>query len=229
MQLSVHTKTSSVPLWVVSNGEVTIGPVRTELLIRGIRHGRVPLDCRVREVSSEEWRDLQQLREVAALTGQAGSIGDFQRAAAEIATARDEREVFANLLSGAAQATRATRGLLHAERAPVPLPVTSYALSGCENALGQVISAHDPAFALAKNGQRLSGAPSDGTAERLVAERLGGGPLAGVVMVPLTFGTELAAMLELGREERGFRQSDADGLSRLATLAIARLEEFLYA
>jgi hypothetical protein len=227
MQLSIHAKSSAIPLWVVSNGEVTIGPVRTELLIRGIRHGRVPLDCRVREARSEEWRDLQQLREVAALTGQAGSVGDFQRASAEILAARDEREVFASLLAGAVQATRATRGLVHVERAPVSLLVTSYALGGCEGALGQVISAHDPAYAMAKHGQRLSGAPGEGTAERLVAERLGGGELSGVAMVPLTFGTGLAAMLELGREERGFRQDDADGLSRLATLAIARLEELL--
>ena len=44
-------------------------------------------------------------------------------------------------------------------------------------------------------------------------------------MVPVTHGTQLAAMLELGRDDRGFRLSDVDALSRLATLAIARLEE----
>jgi hypothetical protein len=227
MQLSVHAKTSTVPLWVVSNGEVTIGPVRTELLMRGIRHGRVPLDCRVRATGSEEWRELSQLREFAALSGQAGAVGDFQKAAAEVARARDEGDVLACLLGGAATATRATRGLVHAERAPLSLLVTSYALGGLEEALGQVLSPHDPAYTLAKNGQRLAGTPKDGTAERLVAQRLGSVRLAGVVMIPITYGTELTAMLELGREDRGFRQSDADGLSRLCTLAIARLEELL--
>jgi hypothetical protein len=46
-------------------------------------------------------------------------------------------------------------------------------------------------------------------------------------MVPVTFGTELLAMLELGRKERRFRVSDVDELSRLSTLAIARLDELL--
>jgi hypothetical protein len=227
MQLSVLGKTRTVPLWVVSNGEVTIGPVRTELLLRGIRHGRVPLDCRVRATDSEEWRELHQLREVAQLAGQPGSVAAFQRAAAEISRARDEREVLACLLQGAAEATRATRGLIHAERPPLSLLVTSYALGGIEDALGEVMSVHDPAYALARTGQRLAGTPKDGIAERNVAERLRQGGLAGIVMIPLTFGTHLTAMLELGREERRFRQSDADGLSRLATLAVARLDELL--
>lgn len=225
MQLVLHAKTNPAALWIVSNGEVTIGPVRTELLLRGIRHGRVPADCQVRAAGSDEWRPLEALREVAALHGNAGSVGDFQRAAAEIAEARDEREVLLMLLHGAAAATRATRGLIHRQRVPVDLPVTSYCLGGLEESLGNVISYQDPAYAQALNGQPLLGAPSDGLAERLVAARLGDPTLAGIAMIPVTHGTELAAMLELGREDRGFRLSDADALSRLATLAIARLEE----
>jgi hypothetical protein len=46
-------------------------------------------------------------------------------------------------------------------------------------------------------------------------------------MVPVTYGTEVAAMLELGRIDRPFRIGDADQLCRLSTLAIARLEELL--
>jgi hypothetical protein len=225
MQLVLHAKTSPTALWVVSNGEVTIGPVRTELLLRGIRHGRVPLDCHVRAAGSDEWRPLDALREVAALNGQAGSVGDFQRAAAEIADARDEQEVLLLLLHGAAAATRATRGLVHRQRPPVRLPVTSYSFGGLDDALGCVVSYQDPAYHIALNGQTLAGSPDAGLAERIVAERLGDPGLAGILMIPVTHGTELAAMLELGREDRGFRLSDVDSLSRLATIAIARLEE----
>jgi len=225
MQLSVHAKTNAVPLWVVSNGEITIGPVRTELLLRGIRHGRVPLDCQVRPAGSEIWRPLEELREVAALRGQPGSVRDFQQAAAGIASARDEREVLLLLLHGAVAATRATVGLVHAHRDPVSLPVTSYEIGGLDESLGQVISPHDLAYGLAMSGQRLLGAPTDGLAERMVARRLGDEQLAGVVMVPLSPGTELVAMLELGRPDRKFRVDDADSLSRLATLAVARLDE----
>jgi hypothetical protein len=226
MQLIVHAKASAVPLWVVSNGEVTIGPVRTELLLRGIRHGRVPDDCHVRAADSDEWRPLNQLREVAALRGQPGSVQAFQRAANDIAHARDERDVLLTLLHGAAQATCAPLGLIHRKRDPVDLPVTSYAFGGLADALGAVLPGHDPAYALARGGHTLIGRPHDGSAERAVADRLGQG-LAGVVMVPVTYGTEVAAMLELGRVDRPFRIGDADQLCRLATLAIARLEELL--
>lgn len=226
MQLAVHSKPNAVSLWVVSNGEVTIGPVRTELLLRGIRHGRVPDDCHVRAADSDEWRPLHQLREVAALRGQPGSIQAFQRAANDIAHARDERDVLLTLLHGAAQATCAPLGLIHRKRDPVDLPVTSYAFGGLTESLGSVLPAHDPAFILARGGHTLIGRPDDGTAERAVSDRLGAG-LAGIVMVPVTYGTEVAAMLELGRADRPFRIGDADQLCRLATLAIARLEELI--
>jgi hypothetical protein len=226
MQLVVHARASAVPLWIVSNGEVTIGPVRTELLLRGIRHGRVPDDCHVRAADSDEWRPLHQLREVAALRGQPGSIQAFQRAASDIAHARDERDVLLTLLHGAAQATCAPLGLIHRQRDPVDLPVTSYTFGGLTDALGAVVPGHDPAYAMARGGHTLIGRPEDGVAERAVADRLGA-DLAGVVMVPVTYGTEVAAMLELGRLDRPFRIGDADQLCRLATLAIARLEELL--
>ena len=224
MQLVVHSRANAVPLWVVSNGEVTIGPVRTELLLRGIRHGRGPDDCHVRAADSDEWRPLHQLREVAAMRGQPGSIQAFQRAANDIAHARDERDVLLTLLHGAAQASCASVGLIHRQREPVHLPVTSYAFGSVGESLGSVLPGHDPAFALARRGDTLIGRPDDGSAERAVADRLGSG-LAGIVMVPVTYGTQIAAMLELGRPDRPFRIGDADQLCRLATLAIARLEE----
>jgi hypothetical protein len=227
MQLSVHARSSAVSLWVVSNGDVTIGPVRTELLLRGIRHGRVPLDCQVREAGSDVWRPLSELREVAALQGHPGSIQAFQRAAHVIAHARDERDVLLTLLHGASEASRASRGLLHRHRAPIQLPVTSYAVGGLEDALGTVIPSHDPAYVIARSGRSVIGRPEAGDAERAIAGRLGTDGLRGVVMVPVTYGTEIAAMLELGRDDRPFRAGDADQLTRLATLAIARLEELI--
>lgn len=227
MQLFVHSRASSAALWIVSDGDNTVGPIRTELLLRGVKHGRVPSDCHVREVGSDEWRRLDQVREIAGLNGQGGSVQDFELAARDLVEARDEREVLLLLLHGAATATRAECGLLHRFRSPVGLPVTSYAYGDTDSALGRVLSPQDPAFLQAQSGQCLRGAPSDGIAEQLVAERLLDPELAGIVMVPVTFGTELVAMLELGRRDRGFRLNDCDALSRLATLAIARLEDLL--
>lgn len=227
MQLVVNARSSAVPLWVVSNGEVTIGPVRTELLLRGIRHGRVPEDCQVRAAGSEEWRPLHKLREVAALQGLPGSIQAFQSAAADVASAPDEQEIMMRLLHGAATATRASRGLIHRVRAPVGLPVTSYALGALVDALGHVIPSHDPSYALARAGQTLIGTPEAGAAERAVASRLGGDALRGVMMVPVSYGTETAALLELGRDDRPFRLDDVDQLARLCTLAVARMEDLI--
>jgi hypothetical protein len=227
MQLAVNAKSGSTRLWVVSNGDVEIGPVRTDLLVRGVCHGRVPPDCRVREAGSEDWRPVDQVREVAGALGQPGSVADFQRAAGGFREACEEREVLLLLLHGAVNATRATRGLVHRLRPPIDFLVTSYAHGGLESSLGHVVHGHDPAYTLARSGQRLNGAPGDGLAERCVASRLGDETLAGIVMVPVTFGTELLAMLELGREDRRFRTGDVDELSKLATLAIARLDELL--
>lgn len=227
MQLAVNQKPGSARLWMVSNGEVEIGPVRTELLVRGVSHGRVPRDCRVREAASNDWRPVESVREVAGALGQPGSVADFRRAAEGFSSASDEREVLLMLLHGAVGATRATVGLVHCLRQPIDFLVTSYAHGGVERSLGQVVHGHDPAYTLARSGQRLNGAPGDGLAERLVATRLGDEHLAGVVMVPVTFGMELLAMLELGRDDRRFRTSDVDELSRLSTLAIARLDELL--
>jgi hypothetical protein len=227
MQLAVNAKSGSTRSWVVSNGEVEIGPVRTDLLVRGVCNGRVPPDCQVREAGSDDWRPVDQVREVAGALGQPGSVVDFQRAAGGFREAHDEREVLLMLLHGAVNATRATRGLVHRLRPPIDFLVTSYAHGGLESSLGQVVHGHDPAYTLARNAQRLNGAPDDGLAERIVAARLGGVPLAGIVMVPVTFGTELLAMLELGREDRRFRAGDVDELSKLSTLAIARLDELL--
>src|SRR6185503_6574120 len=173
MQLAVNAISGSARLWVVSNGDVEIGPVRTELLVRGVRHGRVPMDCRVRAAGSEDWRSVENVREVAGVLGQPGSVVDFQRAAAGFRNARDEREVLLLLLSGAITATRATRGLVHRLRPPIDFLVTSYAHGGLESSLGQVVHAHDPAYTIARSGQRVSGAPGDGLAERVVAGRLG--------------------------------------------------------
>ena len=227
MQLALHARSGSRPLWVVSNGDVTIGPVRTELLLRGIRHGRVPTDCQVREASSPVWRRLEEVREVAGLFGQPGSVADFRKAASSFRAAENERDVLLFLLHGAAEATRASCGLVHRLRPPFGLLITSYARGGLDEALGSVVPAQDPAYARARASETLSGAGSDSLATRLVAERLGDGTLAGVVMVPITFGTELVAMLELGRDDRRFREGDVDELSRLATLAVARLDEML--
>src|SRR4051812_14409382 len=72
MQIALGTANSIIPippppLWYVTNGEITVGPVITGLLVRGIEAGRVPDFCEVRATKGH-WRGLNGVREVAALT-----------------------------------------------------------------------------------------------------------------------------------------------------------------
>src|SRR3954469_23844628 len=56
------------PEWLVCNGGVTVGPVRTDLLLRGVIHGRVPSSAWVRQTGWQNWRELGRIREVSALS-----------------------------------------------------------------------------------------------------------------------------------------------------------------
>ena len=59
------------PLWYVTNGDLTVGPVVTGLLLKGVEHGRVPEYCHVRQMRGD-WRKLETVREVAALNSKVG-------------------------------------------------------------------------------------------------------------------------------------------------------------
>src|SRR6201992_3075590 len=61
------------PLWYVTNGELTVGPVVTGLLIRGVEAGRVPEYCHVSPYHGE-WRTLNAVREIAALNSKANGV-----------------------------------------------------------------------------------------------------------------------------------------------------------
>ena len=55
------------PRWLVTNGSTTVGPVHTELLLRGYMGGRIPEHCQVREVRWGTWRPLDGIREIGTL------------------------------------------------------------------------------------------------------------------------------------------------------------------
>src|SRR5688500_5591718 len=56
--------------WLVTNGDTTVGPVHTELLLRGYMGGRIPEHCQVREVSWSAFRPLDRIREIGSLKRQ---------------------------------------------------------------------------------------------------------------------------------------------------------------
>jgi len=210
--------------WLVRTGNSVVGPVPTHLLVRGVSEGRVPIDSLVRDERSLEWRRLEQVRELSPVNVLTSSE-QVSRAAADLAAARDEGEVFSFLLHGAVEITHSTLGALHRTRAAGSPLVTSCLLGLSEERLGAVIPIDDPLLRLARSGEHVHGDPADGFVQQTIAERLAPGlELAAVIMVPVLYGTELVAMLELGRDDHGYRQGDADALLRLAAFAVDRLE-----
>jgi len=225
MQLSSDLLTPSAPPeWLVSNGSVTVGPVGTDLLLRGVMHGRVPSTSWVRQPTWGQWRELGKIREVSALKRVLDRNFDevaleaptLRDGVAAVAQAVDLGEALLIALHTAALATSATVGLAHRIREPLLLPTTSCVFSGSTNAaterLGEVLPWHDPAFTLARSGRvrllRVSERPKG--VERVLCQRLSPtAPLKGVAMLPVLVEGTLHAMLELGRSDRAFRASDS--------------------
>jgi hypothetical protein len=235
-------RSSAPPQWLVSNGNVTVGPVDTDLLLRGVMHGRVPSTSLVRQPTWEHWRELGKIREVSALQRVLDRSFDdvplealtLRDGAAAVAQATDLGEALLIALHTAAQATSATTGLAHRVREPLFLPTTSCVFSGTTDAsierLGEVLPWHDPAFALARSGRvrllRVSERPKG--VERVLCERLSPeAPLKGVAMLPILVEGTLHAMLELGRSDRAFRASDSVALFEFSQQVALTFQQLL--
>jgi len=225
------------PEWLVCNGGVTVGPVRTELLLRGVIHGRVPSSAWVRQTGWQNWRELGQIREVSALARMLerrldqpdSELASLQEGADAVARATDVGEALLVALHAAAQATSATIGLAHRVREPLLLPTTSCSFGAASERLGDVLPWFDPAFALARagRGRILPGSGERGSAAQAISARLSPDvELAGVALLPIMVNGQLCAMLELGRSDHPFRTSDsvelADFIEHVAVV-LARL------
>jgi len=238
MQLSSGFSASTgAPEWLVCNAGVTVGPVRTDLLLRGVIHGRVPSSAWVRQTGWQNWRELGKIREVSALArvldrrvdDLAVEPSSLREAAEAVAQATDAGEALLLALQAAVQATSATVGLAHRVREPLLLPTTSCSFEAPSERLGEVLPWFDPAFTLARSGRGrlLIGAGEPGGVQQAVAARLSPDvPLAGLAVLPIMVNGQLCAMLELGRSDHPFRTSDAAELADFVehvAVALARL------
>lgn len=209
--------TSDSPRWLVTNGTTTVGPVHTELLLRGYLGGRIPEHCQVREVRWGAWRPLDGIRELGSLKrrlARDGAPRGLREAAQHLPSGSDLGELLSAALQLAALALDANAGLLHRYRAPLRLPITSAVFGVPPERLGDVLCESDPSYVLALRGKGFCGNPRHGLLERLVAERLQhDAPLASVLMTPIAVQGRLLGMLELGRTGHVFRMDDADDLA----------------
>jgi hypothetical protein len=221
------------PLWYVTNGDAVVGPVDTELLLRGITSSRIPNDCMVTQESWGAWRAIDQIRELARISRPFSWAGDHGALGADVSEemvcrARDAGEALLFAMHAAVKATRATAGLVHRARDPFVGLVTSAARGpGVDEQLGQVIPRHDPVLELAERGEPWLAPIGDaglGRLEQAIARRFAPcpGELRGVAMVPIFDGGRLLAMIELARVDHAFRGADAGVLRDIADVVCRR-------
>lgn len=227
-------KPNPPPLWYVTNGEVTVGPVVTDLLKRGVAHGAIPEDCRVRR-SDGTWQPLETVREVAALQKRPGSPPSFpsgvQAEHQHRVRSRDQDEVCFHVTRLAMLVTGAESAMFHIrERDTRTLRTRCVLGSVSTERLNTELAANDLVLRFACVGRpifrSLDGFSEDfgsiaGACEDALAERFhGAGEVGGAAMIPVFLGRSLRAMLEVSRPGHAFRREDLQRAERIAQRAL---------
>jgi hypothetical protein len=228
------------PNWYVTDGRAVVGPVNTNLLLRGISVGRVARECHVAQHSWSNWREQNQIREIRSLRRWQHSqkmvpgiepIKQAMRAprfdASVLERVAEEDRVLSRALELAIVTTKASVGIMHQPKPPHIGLVTSYAHGpGMGTNLGDVVPWHDEARAVSVADRALLGDPDHDGWARASARRLSNRMnrrVSGVALVSVSFGG-VRGMLELGRYDHTFRQSDINVLEDLSRSIVMRLD-----
>jgi hypothetical protein len=217
--------------WYVTDGRGVVGPVDTDLLLRGITTSRIPHNCMVTQASWTCWRHLHEIREVSrgwiepTPSWADHHLGKSDVSESLVSKARDAGEALLLAMHAAVTATRATAALVHRHREPFVGLVTSCAHGpGTVERLGEVVPRFDPVLASARMGRGVVGRPGGGELQRCIARRFesAGLTLEGVAMIPVFDGPRLLAMMEIVREDHPFRREDRSILQRIARVVSVR-------
>jgi hypothetical protein len=213
------------PLWFVTNGELTVGPVVTGLLMRGVEFGRVPDYCHVRPYHGD-WRTLNAVREISALNSklgtQAPSADQLAEWARPVERIKDEEELSHTVTWLSLVATGAESAMFHYRGRCARSLVTRSVLGPMSTErLGYALSELDVVYRSARLGRPVSGPPyglvEDTLAKRFASSKNGVGAAA---MIPFFIGDTLTAMLELARPGHAFRRTDLQRAERIVQRAL---------
>ncbi len=220
-------KPNPPPLWFVTNGDVTVGPVLTQLLKRGVAEGVVPDYCHVSPPGGT-WRAVETVREVAALQRPVGApvavyrpepLHDITQPAVPI---RDEDEVCYQGTRLAMLVTGAESGMFHFRERASRLFITRCVLGPVsDERLNEELPPTDLLLHSARMGQPIFGPPY-GPAEDALALRFAStrGGVGGAAMIPIFIGHSLRALLEVSRPGHAFRREDLQRAERIAFRAL---------
>lgn len=213
------------PLWYVTNGELTVGPVATDLLRRGVEYGRVPEYCQVKAARGT-WRTLMDVREIAALgtkpNAKAPTEEQFAEWARPVERVKDEVELCHTLTWLALIATGAESAMFHYKSRNARELITRSVLGPLPNdQLHHGLHPEDPVLACARERRPVVGPPY-GPAEDALAKRFAAssGGVGAAAMIPLFIEGKLTGMLELARPGHAFRRSDLVRAERIAQRAL---------
>jgi len=215
------------PLWYVTNGELTVGPVVTGLLIKGVEHGRVPDFCHVRTMRGN-WRQLEAVREIASLHGvsppsrHASAYALFSERETPLSRLRDEDELCALITQLSSIVTGAESAMMHwVGRSTRRLETRAVLGTVSRDRLGYALPDDDLVLKSARTGRPVFGPPfgatEDALAKRFASSQVGVGAAA---MVPIFIGASLKAMLEFSRPGHAFRRTDLQRAERIAQGAL---------
>ncbi len=215
------------PLWYVTNGELTVGPVITDLLRRGVEYGRIPDYCSVR-ASRGEWRDLFSVREIAAMNSKVGprppSEEQFVEWARPVERVKDEEELAHTVTWLSLVATGAESAMFHYRGRFSRSLVTRSVLGPMSNErLGHTLSERDLVLQSARRGRPVVGPPY-GPTEDALAMRMAtsSGGVGAAAMIPIFVAGTLRGMLEVSRPGHAFRRADLQRAERIVKRALGR-------
>jgi len=223
---------SPSPVWFVSNGETTVGPVATALLKRGVAYGKIPDSCVVSPPAGT-WRRLEAVREIAALWKRPGAPSGpavperlVRLESLAPARIRDQDEVCYQVTRLAMALTGAESGMFQfRERNSWSMTTRCVLGPMSQEMLYERLAPIDPLLRSALRGTPIFG-PQHGPAERALAKRFATtqGGVGGAAMIPIFVGSSLRAMLELSRPVRAFRCDDLQRAERIAQRALYQHE-----
>jgi len=231
MQLEVPTpsvfRLEPPPLWYVTNGDLTVGPVVTGLLTKGVEFGRIPDFCHVRTYRGG-WRTLESVREISALhskvkgIAQAPNPDQLAEWSEPRKRLRDEMELCHQVAFRAVMVTGAECAMVHFRGSYSRSLITRSVVGPISNErLGYALPETDLLLRSARQGIPVFGPPygptEDALALRFAASRGGAGAVA---MIPVFHGGQLTAMLELSRPGHAFRRSDLRRAERIVQHAL---------
>jgi hypothetical protein len=224
--------------WYVSTGHAAVGPVKLDLLARGVEAGKVPLEAFVRH---EEWTVWRPLSELAVISGDGevadeptddiSEVGrpsvpaDFSPTDA-LDGAADRREALALLMTAAVVRGGADAVMVHEIEEDTVVVVCAHGPCRSE-VLGVRTPRLDPALAAVASGETFVVEPDvePGPAARSILGRLCrlAGPIDGALLLPIRVHDQLCGLLEIGRRT-AFTAGEVASLEALVAALAHKLE-----